>query len=195
MGRSSSYRRNSLFQEYAKTFFYAFCLALLIRTFLFAPFMIPTGSMRPTLMEGDRILVNKIVYGIRVPFSGKRFLEFRQPRRGDLVVFRSPDRKKDFIKRLVAIGGDEIEIRDRRLWINGRPASEPAVFQELVYYNRGQHASVGKKFRVPEGHFFFLGDNSASSRDSRYFGALPKYHVVGRAFLIVWPLNRIRWFQ
>jgi len=181
--------------ETAKTFLWAGVAALLIRTLLFAPFMIPTGSMRPTLMEGDRILVNKIVYGVRVPFSGQRFLRFKAPRRGDLVVFRSPDRTRDYIKRLVAVGGDTVEIRQGRLWLNDQLVNEPEAFQELAYYNRGAYGQEGKKITVPEGHFFFLGDNSASSRDSRYFGYLPEVHLIGRAFVIVWPFNRVHWFR
>lgn len=186
----------STLREYIESLLLAVLLAVVIRTFLFAPFRIPTGSMRPTLMEGDRILVNKIIYGVRVPFTTWRIIPpFREPRRGDLVVFRSPDGARDFIKRLAAVGGDEVEIRDLRLWVNGRPVTDPPVFQERVYYNRGAYGDFGKPVVIPPDHYFFLGDNSASSRDSRYFGPLPKWHLVGRAFLIVWPPKRIHWFK
>lgn len=186
----------STLREYAESLLLAVLLAVVIRTFFFAPFRIPTGSMRPTLMEGDRILVNKIIYGVRVPFTTWRLIPpVKEPRRGDLVVFRSPDGQRDFIKRLVAVGGDEVEIRDLHLWINGRPVTDPPVFQERVYYNRGPYGELGKPVVIPRDHYFFLGDNSASSRDSRYFGPLPKWHLVGRAFLIVWPPKRIHWFK
>lgn len=188
--------KKSTLREYAESLLVAILLAVVIRTVFFAPFRIPTGSMRPTLMEGDRILVNKIVYGVRVPFTRWRVIPpFREPRRGDLVVFRSPDGRRDFIKRLVAAGGDEVEIRDLHLWVNGRPLTDPPVFRELVYYNREPYGELGKPIVIPPDHYFFLGDNSAQSRDSRYFGPLPKWHLVGRAFVIVWPLKRIQWFK
>lgn len=188
--------KKSTFREYAESLIIAVALALVIRTVFFAPFKIPSGSMRPTLMEGDRILVNKIIYGVRIPFTTIRVIPpFRQPRRGDLVVFRSPDNDRDFIKRLVALEGDQVEIKDLRLWINGKPLTDPSVFRELSYFNRGDFGKNGSPITIPPGHYFFLGDNTGSSRDSRYFGPLPKSHLIGRAFLIVWPPQRIRWFK
>jgi len=186
----------SAFREYAESIVLAIFLAVLVRTFLLQAFKIPTGSMRPTLMEGDRILVDKVVYGIKIPFTRLALPAVRKPQRGDLVVFRSPDDiHKDFIKRLVAVGGDEVEIRDLRLWINGRPLTEPPVFRERVYYNRGSYGDAGKPVKIPPGHCFFLGDNSNSSRDSRYWGTLSEGKMIGRAFLIYWPPKRIRWLK
>ena len=185
--------RKSIVREYVESIVVAILLALTIRTFVVQAFKIPTGSMRPTLMEGDRILVNKIVYGVRVPLTSWHLPAVRPPRRGDLVVFRSlEDRRKDFIKRLVALENDEVEIRDLRLWINGRPLADPPLFREMVYYNRGPFGEAGKPVQVPVGHYFFLGDNSASSKDSRYWGFLPEDRLIGKAFLIYWPPNRIR---
>lgn len=192
----NSHPPKSVFREYAESFLVALVLALVVRTFFIQAFKIPSGSMRPTLVEGDRILVNKVVYGIRIPFTDWRLPAVRKPQRGDLVVFRSPDLpRRDFIKRLVAVGGDEVEIRDMRLWVNGRPLSYPPLFQQRRYYNRGPFGRKGSPVKVPAGHYFFLGDNSASSRDSRYWGFLPETNLVGRAFLIYWPPRRIRWLK
>ncbi len=189
-------RKKSVLREYVESFVVAILLAILVRTFLLQAFKIPTGSMRPTLQEGDRILVNKVVYGIKIPWTDWRLPHVQEPRRGDLAVFRSPDdHKRDFIKRLVGLPGDELEIRDLKLWINGRPLVDPPVFRERVYYNRGPYGQVGQPVKVPSSHYFFLGDNSGSSRDSRYWGFLPKKELVGRAFMIYWPPRRIRWLK
>ena len=188
--------KKTAFRETVESIVIAALLALVVRTFFLQAFKIPTGSMRPTLMEGDRILVNKVVYGIRIPLTRLRLPAIHAPARGDLVVFQSPeDRHRDFIKRLVAVGGDEVEIRDLRLWVNGRPLVDPPVFREAVYYNRGPFGEFGRPIQVPQGHFFFLGDNSASSRDSRYWGFLPEEKVIGKAFLIYWPPRRVRWLR
>ena len=196
MSIETSLAKKSVFREYVESFIVAVLLALLVRTFFVQAFKIPTGSMRPTLIEGDRILVNKVVYGIRIPFTGWRLPALRNPQRGDIVVFEAPDDShKDFIKRLVAVENDEVEIGDLRVWVNGRPLTEPALFREMVYYNRGPFGQLGKPVKVPPGHYFFLGDNSGSSKDSRYWGFLPKGHIIGRAFLSYWPPRRIRWLR
>ena len=189
-------KQKSVFREYVESLAIAIILALIVRTFFVQAFKIPTGSMRPTLLEGDRILVNKVLYGIKVPGTSVRLPYIRRPQRGDMIVFRSPeDHKRDFIKRLVALGDDEVEIRDLRLWINGRPLTDPSIFRELTYYNRGPYGELGKPIKVPSGHYFFLGDNSGSSRDSRYWGFVLEDQVIGHAFLIYWPPKRIRWLK
>jgi len=186
----------STFREYLESIVVAVLLALVVRAFFVQAFKIPTGSMRPTLMEGDRILVNKVVYGIKFPFISRRLPAIHPPRRGEIVVFHSPnDKHRDFIKRLVAIGGDELEIRDLRLWINGKPLIDPPFFRQQVYYNRGDYGGAGKPVKVPPGHYFFLGDNSNSSQDSRYWGFLPENQIIGQAFLVYWPPRRIRWLK
>ena len=188
--------QKSAFRECVESLVIAVLLALFVRAFFVQAFKIPTGSMRPTLIEGDRILVDKITYGIPIPFTPQRLPRIRPPQRGDLVVFRSlDDPQRDFIKRLVAVGGDTVEIRDTRLWVNGHPTTEPAVFRQITYYNRGDFGQAGKPVAVPPGHYFFLGDNSASSRDSRYWGFLPEAHVIGKAFVIYWPPKRVRWLK
>lgn len=193
MSRLPNRAPKSVFREYVESVVIAVLLALLVRTLFLQAFKIPTGSMRPTLLEGDRILVDKVTYGIRIPFTAARLPRIRPPQRGDLVVFRSiDDPRRDFIKRLVAIGGDTVEIRDLKLWVNGRPLNDPPVFRQVVYYNRGSFAQAGQPVKVPPGYYFFLGDNSSSSRDSRYWGFLSESKIIGRAFVIYWPPKRIR---
>ncbi|NTV29187.1 MAG: signal peptidase I [Candidatus Omnitrophica bacterium] len=195
----------------------ALVLALLIRSYLFQPFRIPSGSMRMTLVEGDRLFVNKLAYGAslipvelrsfssadadpRSASSWGRFLRtrlpgFSKPKRGDVVVFRYPVmRDKDFIKRLIAVGGDTVEIRDGKILINDQPVTDGTI-AKLHYYNNGDYGMEGKKVKVPEGYFFVLGDNSASSHDSRYWGFVPEHFIIGKAELIFWPPNRMRWIE
>ena len=192
--RSTFRTQKSLVQEYLESIVLAVLLALVIRTFVVQAFKIPTGSMRPTLMEGDRILVNKLAYGAKIPATRWRLPALGPgPKRGDVIVFLSTeDSRRDFIKRLVAFEGELVEIRDYRLWVNGQPVTSPPIFETLTYYNQGDYGKLELPVRVPEGHYFVLGDNSASSRDSRYWGFLPHDHLVGRAFLIYWPPKRIR---
>lgn len=115
-----------LFQEYSEAFVVAVILATLVRAFLFQAFEIPSGSMEPTLLVGDHILVNKFIYGVRIPFTDKRSPKIREPRRQDVIVFVYPvDRSKDFIKRVIAVGGDTVEIRDKKVFINGRVTADP----------------------------------------------------------------------
>jgi signal peptidase I len=169
--------------------FLAFCV---VRPFIVQAFKIPTGSMRPTLIEGDLILVNKFLYGAKIPFTDKRLPKVRDLRRGDVVVFIYPeDPKKDFIKRLVGLPGDVIEIKNGSIYINEVPLLDN-VFSQRYYYNRGDFAEEGTKITVPGGHYFVLGDNSASSKDSRYWGFVPKSNILGKAYIIYWPLTRIR---
>jgi len=143
-------------------------------------------------MEGDIILVNKLIYGAKIPFTNLRLPGFRQPKRGDVIVFIYPeDPKKDFIKRLIGLGGETVEIKNGTIYINGSPLLEP-LFSSRYYYNRGRFAGEGEKILVPWNSFFVLGDNSASSQDSRYWGFVPKKNILGEAILIYWPPRRIR---
>ena len=169
--------------------FLAFCV---IRPFIVQAFKIPTGSMRPTLLEGDLILVNKFIYGAKVPFTHLRFPAVKDLKRGDVVVFIYPeDNKKDFIKRLVGLPGDIIEIKSGTIYINDSPLLDP-VFNQRYYYNRGDFSKEGQKITVPPGNYFVLGDNSGSSKDSRYWGFVPKDNILGEAMVIYWPPQRIR---
>ena len=171
----------SVWRENIESLIWAVALALIIRTFIMAPFKIPSGSMRPTLIEGDRILVNKFIY------------RFRVPRRGEIVVFRYPDDpKRPFIKRLAGIGGDTVEIKDGRVIVNGEPLNGAGIFSSNQYYNQGPYGQEGQAIRVPPGEFFVLGDNSLSSHDSRFWGFVPKRLMIGQAMCIFWPVTRWR---
>ncbi len=171
-----------VWKEWGEPFVIAVILALVIRTFLIGPYKIPTGSMETTLMVGDRIFVDKLSY------------RFREAKRGEVVVFKYPvDPKKDFVKRLVAFGGEEVEIRDGNAYINGKKLDQPDIFQSRYYYNRNDwdYGKEGQHFKVPEGMFFVLGDNSAHSSDSRNWGFVPRKDLIGRAVLVWWPPKRI----
>ena len=148
--------------------------------------------MRPTLLEGDRILVNKFIYGAKIPFTDYRLPGFQEPQAGDVVVFIYPeDPKRDFIKRLIAEENQEVLIKEGTIYIDGSPL-EGEVFNKIYYYNRGDYAREESGVKIPSDCYYVLGDNSASSRDSRYWGFVPENNVLGKAFLIYWPLNRIR---
>ena len=173
--------RHSAWRENLESLIWAAALALAIRTFVIAPFKIPSGSMRMTLLEGDRILVSKFIY------------RFHEPHRGDIIVFRFPgDPKRPFIKRLVGLGGDRVEIRAGAVLVNGEPLSGYGGFQTRDYVNQGQWGSMGQVVEVPAGEFFVLGDNSGSSHDSRFWGFVPRRLLIGQAICIFWPPNRMR---
>ena len=169
-------------KNWGEPFLVAGIMALMIRSFLLGPYKIPTGSMKPTFLEGDRIFVDKISY------------RFREPERGDIIVFKYPlDKKKDFVKRLVAFPGEKVQIQDGKLIVNGR-VLDHKPFTDHYYYNRPdwQFAKENTVIDVPEEAYFVLGDNSAQSSDSRNWGFVPAKNLVGRAFFIWWPLNRLR---
>ena len=191
-------RKKSVIREWTESIIIAFLLAMVIRAFVVQAFKIPTGSMRTTLLEGDLILVNKFIYGAKVPFTNWVLPALREPKRGDVVVFIYPeDAKKDFIKRLIAFPGETVEIINGTVYINGKPLLEATFNQNpdgsiRYYYNRGEFAEAGKKIVVPKDNYFMLGDNSASSKDSRYWGFVPKANILGKALVIYWPPQRIR---
>lgn len=187
-----SLKKKSVWRDWTESIIVAFFLAMVIRAFVVQAFKIPTGSMRMTLIEGDLILVNKFIYGAKVPFLNFWLPAVRSPQRGDVVVFIYPeDKKKDFIKRLVGLPGETIEIKGGSIYINGQPATEP-IFNQIYYYNRGDFSAEGQKITVPQNSYFVLGDNSTSSKDSRFWGFVPKENLLGQALIIYWPLNRIR---
>ena len=172
----------NLWKNWGEPFLVAAILAIIIRTFLLGPYKIPSGSMIPTFMVGDRIFVDKISY------------RFHSPERGDIIVFKYPvDPKKDFVKRLVAVGGDEIEIKDGKIILNGKVLQD-LPFSKVTYYNRDEwrYGKHGQVIKVPPDNYFALGDNSAQSSDSRNWGFVPKKNLIGKAFVIWWPINRIK---
>lgn len=169
-------------KNWGEPFLVAAVLAVFIRTFLLGPYKIPTGSMVPTFLVGDRIFVDKVSYRLH------------PPKRGDIVVFKYPlDRKKDFVKRLAVLPGEQFEIQRGKLLVDGRPVEEPE-FATHYYYNREdwEFGKSGKVYHVPDGNYFVLGDNSAQSSDSRNWGFVPKKNMIGRAFFIWWPPKRIK---
>ena len=178
---ASESRPQWFWRENLESLAWAVALALGIRTFVMAPFKIPSGSMHPTLIEGDRILVNKFIY------------HFREPHRGDIVVFRYPDDpKRPFIKRLAAVGGDTVELRDGHIIINGKQLDEAEIFSTNRYYNQGTYGQEHQIIQVPPGSYYVLGDNSLSSHDSRFWGFVPERLLIGRAMCIFWPVTRWR---
>lgn len=180
-------------REWVESIAIALVLALFIRTFIIQAFKIPSSSMVPTFMVGDRIFVNKFIYGAKVPFTKFRLPAVREPKRGDIVVFISPeDRKKDFVKRLIAFGGESVEIKDGRIYINGNLLEAPSSIRSVYYYNSGDYGAQNQVIKVPADSYYVMGDNSSNSRDSRYWGFVPKDNMIGKVFVIYWPLPRMK---
>ena len=214
--------------DYAKSFFPVILLVFLLRSFLVEPFKIPSGSMLPTLLVGDFILVNKYDYGIRLPILNRKVVEIGQPQRGDVMVFRYPkDPGLDYIKRVIGLPGDTVEYVDKRLTINGQAVATTAngeynyvgnglnyitgqtwherlgehdhiamtqkemppvipyqVAGDFPYRDNCSYNDQGFRCKVPEGHYFMMGDNRDASNDSRYWGFVPDRNIVGKAFFI-----------
>ncbi|MCM8765429.1 MAG: signal peptidase I [Candidatus Omnitrophica bacterium] len=167
-------------KEWTESLLVAFVLAMTVRTFVIQAFKIPTGSMEPTLKPRDRILVNKFIY------------RFKEPERGDVIVFRYPlDTRRDFIKRLIAKPGETVKIENGYIYIDGKKIDSHPVIKQIYYYNRGSLGNSPEGTKVPENSFFVLGDNSAFSQDSRYWGFVPRKYILGKAILIYWPIQRI----
>ncbi len=201
--------REPILVEYAHSFFPVVFIVLLLRSFLFEPFRIPSGSMMPTLLIGDFILVNKFAYGVRLPVLNQKMVEVGEPVRGDIVVFRFPkDPTVDYIKRVIGLPGDRISYYDKQLFINGQPVQKTllgnydggtqgrdslgeAQFSETlgpVVHDILQH--VGEPplregdYVVKAGEYFVMGDNRDNSNDSRFWGTVPEANLVGKAVLI-----------
>ena len=193
-------KKKSIIWEYAESIIIALALALAIRTFVVQAFKIPSGSMEPTLEVGDHILVNKFIYGIKIPFTSLNLFPLEIPQRGDVVVFIYPlEPDKDFIKRVIAVGGDTVRIANRRLYINGENVPDPhAVYSEgTILLGEAQKLDNFGPVTVPKGSLFVLGDNRDHSLDSRFWGFVPLKDVLGKAFTIYWSWNSrestVRW--
>jgi len=186
--------------EWIKSIVLALILALFIRTFFVQAYKIPSGSMLPTLLIGDHILVNKFIYGVRNPFNRHLWIKGRLPKRGEIIVFIYPrNRKLDFIKRDIGLPGDVIEIRNKQVYVNGKPLKEPYVQHtdpQILPRELSPRDNFGP-VKVPPGHLFVMGDNRDESYDSRFWGFVPIKDVKGRAFLIYFSWNpqnfHIRW--
>ena len=194
--------------EYSRSFFPIILLVLVVRSFVAEPFRIPSASMMPTLEVGDFILVNKFTYGLRLPVLNSEIVDFGDPERGDIIVFRYPENPEiDYIKRVVGIGGDEVVYRDKVLYINGERAEQNiagtysgngggavmtgaserietlpgAEHHILVWPDRPDRDF---SFTVPENEYFVMGDNRDNSRDSRFWGTVPDDNMIGKAFFV-----------
>ena len=193
-------RKRSSFRENAEAVLVAVLLALVIRTFVVQAFKIPSGSMKPTLQVGDHILVNKFAYGVDIPFFEVALIPGDHPERGDVVVFKYPeDPRKDFIKRVVGVGGDVVSIRNKQVYVDQAPVSE-----KYIMHTDPRMAAVRDNMapvRVPPGKLFVMGDNRDNSHDSRFWGFVDEDEVLGSAFLIYWSwdgrgeglLDHVRW--
>ena len=182
----------SVAREWIESIIIAAILALFVRTFFFEPYKIPTSSMVPTLMPGDKIFVTKTLYGPRIPIVAWRLPGTKKPVRGEVIVFVAPmEKNKCYIKRAMGMPGDEVEIKLGNIYINGEAVMDPKISKKF-YYNVGEYGKEGASIVVPEDNYFVLGDNSSSSKDSRYWGYVPFKNVVGKALFIWWPPKRVR---
>ena len=193
-------QNKSKFREYSEAIVVAVLLALFIRAFVVQAFKIPSGSMIATLLIGDHILVNKFIYGIRIPFTNKKAFAFQKPKRGDVIVFIYPlDPSKDFIKRVIGVEGDTVLMEGKKVYINGEPYDDP----HARYVDDGpKKGDVSRKnfgpITVPENSLFVMGDNRDRSYDGRYWNTFVTLdEVLGKAFIIYWsngtPHVRASW--
>lgn len=188
------------YREYSEALLIAAILALIIRSFIVQAYKIPSGSMEDTLLIGDHLLVSKFIYGTRIPFTDIEILEFDDPERGDIVVFEFPEdankswwKRRDFIKRIVGVPGDQVEIRDKHVFVNGeRYALDQEVHKEsgTIYPGTRPSPQDRRDFMpattVPEGHYFVMGDNRDRSYDSRFWGFVSEDKIKGQAFIKYW---------
>jgi len=191
--------KGNVILEYVDSGLIAVLLALVIRTFVVQAFKIPSSSMEKTLLIGDHLLVNKFIYGTHIPFTDNEILRLRDPKRGDIIVFKYPlNTRRDFIKRCVGVPGDTIEIKDKVLLVNGYAQDEPYVIhRDLDLYPRatGNPRDNFGPVTVPPNAYFMMGDNRDYSADSRFWGFLPHKLIKGKAWAIYWPITRWRLTQ
>lgn len=179
----------SVVREYVEAIGIAIILALFIRSFIVQAFKIPSGSMLDTLQIGDHLLVNKFVYGVKLPITGTVVIPWKSPNRDDVVVFRFPkDRSIDYIKRVIAVAGDTVELKNKQLFINGEANNNPYVHftgNDIMPASTGPRDNMGP-VKVPEGRIFVMGDNRDNSYDSRFWGFVDIKDVLGKAFMLYW---------
>lgn len=200
-GRGQETPPKGKLREYLEAFAVALLIALFVRTFVIQAFKIPSGSMENTLLIGDHIFVNKFLYGYHIPYTHGRVLQFAFPKRGDIIVFVFPeDPSKDFIKRVIGVPGDTLEIRNKVVLINGKPLHEDytrfADGGAVDGFMRGRDNLPPVK--VPERKYFVMGDNRDRSYDSRFWGFVDEDEIVGKALFIYFSLNwntDLRWYE
>ena len=190
----------SKIREFIEGIIAAVLIALLITTFVIKMYKIPSRSMVPTLLVGDQLVVNKLIYGIKIPYFRNTIIPITDPQRGDIIVFIYPkDRSIDFIKRVIGIGGDTIEIKDKKIFINGKVFTDNTGIytDKIIYPGSVQPRDNFGPVTVPKGSLFVLGDNRDESMDSRFWGFVDLKDVQGKAFIIYWSWNpderKIRW--
>jgi signal peptidase I len=193
-------KTKSKIQEYAEAIIIAILIAFFIRTFVVQAFKIPSGSMKPTLLIGDHILVSKFSYGIKMPYFRNTMIPISDPKRGEIVVFIYPeDRSKDFIKRVIGVSGDTIEIRNKKIFLNGMPYEDKhgVYVDDFIIPGAIQPRDNFGPITVPKGTIFTMGDNRDQSYDSRFWGFVDLKDVMGKAFVIYWSWNKedhsVRW--
>jgi len=196
-------QRKKFIKEYVEPIFIAVLIALFIRAFIVQAFKIPSSSMEPTLLVGDHILVNKFIYGIRIPYTNIKFFRYNKPRRGDIIVFIFPkDRSKDFIKRVIGLEGEKVEIINNKIYINDKSMNDPWGHFTLARPSLEDFGPI----KIPEGSLFVMGDNRDNSQDSRFWGFVNiNNDVIGKAFIIyysgpnfweiwkIWRWGEIKW--
>ncbi|MBI5756741.1 MAG: signal peptidase I [Nitrospirae bacterium] len=200
MEKAKSKSKKHVIREYIESILIAVVMALIIKAFIVQAFKIPSGSMIPTLKIGDHILVNKFIYGVKIPFTDRIVIPFKMPQRGDIIVFKFPeDEKKDFIKRVVGLPGDTLEIKEKMVYINGKSLEEQyaAHSDPMVYPGAIQPRDNYGPIVIPEDSYFAMGDNRDFSLDSRYWGFVKLNKIKGKAFIIYWSWDGedswVRW--
>jgi len=190
--------KKALLWEYTEAIITALVLALVIRAYVIQAFKIPSGSMIPTLLVGDHILVNKFIFGTKIPFTDKAVMAFRHPEKGDVIVFKYPENpKKDFIKRVIATEGDVIEEKNKVIYLNGQPLVEPFAkhVDNMLRMGINDPRDNFGPVKVPKDKLFVMGDNRDQSYDSRYWGFVDLKEVLGKALIVYWswdPDNMVR---
>jgi signal peptidase I len=184
--------RKSTLREYFETIVIAVILSLFVRTWVVQAFKIPTGSMENNLLIGDHLLVNKFVFAPTPSALEHALLPVRDIRRGDIVVFKYPEQpERDFIKRVIGLPGETIELRNKKVYVNGNPLDEPYIHFLEPSHEDAEVTSFDVRERyapvtVPPDQYFVMGDNRDNSQDSRYWGFLPRHYIKGKALLIYW---------
>lgn len=198
MAATDDIEKKSTFREYYEALLIAVIFVNFARIFVFQAFKIPTGSMEDNLKIGDHIIVNKFIYG---PFGEERLrnlVPLRDVRRGDIIVFRYPlQPDTDFVKRVVGMPGETVEVRNKKVLINGQPLDEPYVIHEdpEIIPNKPELPEPFRSrdqfgpYMVPDGQYFAMGDNRDRSSDSRYWGTVPRSMIKGRAFMVYWSFR------